>query len=178
VVRKKLAEEIVALESLLIPNIGAISQRITDFIEVIKAMPVKTDIVKQQQIRLLPEVSIEKNALLSRFVSEINKAVVIRKFDASIEETIGFNAKQKLKNLLQLRFETLRLMVLQRLDYDYHQQLNLIKTTLEKYYPEMINGALKQQLSELDKVKLSPSLPDISASLTLLEQVSRQKNKE
>ena len=172
-VRKKLAEEIVSVEIFLIPNISAISQRIAELLEVINAMPVEAEIAKQQKITLLPEVSEEESGFISRIVSGINNAVVIQKFDPSVRKIIGIDEKEKLKNLLQLRFETLRLMVLQGLDYDYHQQLQLIQKMLEKYYPDIIKGSLQQQLDELNKVKLSPSPPDISGSLILLNQLSK-----
>lgn len=174
-VRTKINEDVVSLELFLIPNLTAISQRITDLIEIIDAMPVDDQMIKQEKITLLPDVDTEENAFLSRLVGSINDAVIIRKFDQSVQKTIGTDEKEKLKNLLHLRFETLRLMVLQGLDYDYHQQLKLIKQTLEKYYPKMINGSLQKLLDELDKVKLSPPAPDISGSLTLLEQISKTK---
>lgn len=170
-VRKKLGEEIVSLEIFLVPNITAISQRIKDLLDVINAMPIASEIITQQKITLLPDVSEDKNTFLSQLVGGINKAVIIQKFDESVQNTIGIDEKEKLKNLLRLRFETLRLMVLQGLDFDYHQQLKLIKNTLEKYYPEVVKGSLQQQLDELDKVKLSPAAPDISASLLLLDQI-------
>ncbi len=172
-VRKKLAEEVVSVEIFLIPNISAISQRIAELLEVINAMPVEAEIVKQQKITLLPKASEEESGFISRMVSGINNAVVIQKFDPSMRKTIGIDEKEKLKNLLQLRFETLRLMVLQGLDYDYHQQLKLIQQMLGKYYPDIIKGSLQQQLDELGKVKLSPPPPDISGSLTLLNQLSK-----
>ena len=174
-VRKKINEEIILLELFLIPNISAISQRIADLIEIIDAMPLEDDTIKQEKITLLPDVDTEENTFLSRVVGSINDAVVIRKFDQSVQKTIGADEKEKLKNLLHLRFETLRLMVLQGLDDDYHQQLKLIKQTLEKYYPKRINGSLQKLLDELDKVKLSPPAPDISGSLKLLDQISKAK---
>ncbi|MCK5813431.1 MAG: uroporphyrinogen-III C-methyltransferase [Cocleimonas sp.] len=174
-VRKKMNEEIVLLELFLTPNLTAISQRIADLIEIIDAMPVEDEIEKQQKITLLPEIDAKQNELLSRLIGTINDAVVIRKFDQSVQKTMGVDEKEKLKNLLHLRFETLRLMVLQGLDYDYHQQLKLIKQTLGKYYPTMINGSLQKLLDELDNVKLSPSPPDISGSLKLLDQISKVK---
>jgi uroporphyrin-3 C-methyltransferase len=170
-VRNKLTEEIVAVEAFLIPNISAISQRIAELLEVINAMPVEAEITKQQKITLLPELAKEDTGFISRIVTGINNAVVIQKFDKSVQKTIGIDEKEKLKNLLQLRFETLRLMVLQGLDYDYHQQLKLIKQTLEKYYPDIVKGSLRKQLDELDKVRLSPPPPDISGSLMLLNQL-------
>lgn len=174
-VRKKLAEDIVALESFLVPNISAISQRIGDLIEVINAMPVADEIKRNDKITLLPDNIVEKDSLFSQVISGINEAVVVRKFDESVQNTIGMNEKEKLRSLLRLRLETLRFMVLQGLDYDYHQQLKLIKGTLEKYYPEMINGSLQKHLAELEKVKLSVVPPDISGSLELLESLSSKK---
>ncbi len=177
-VREKINEEIVFLESFLIPNLSAISQHIADLIQIIDAIPVTNSTLKQEKITLLPKPSTEKKGFFADVVNGINNAVVIHKFDPSIQKTIGADEKEKLKNLLHLRFETLRLMVLQGLDYDYHQQLKLIKQTLEKYYPKIINGSLQKLLDELDNVELSPSPPDISASLKLLDQISKVKVRE
>jgi uncharacterized protein HemX len=172
-VRKRLAKEIVAVEVFLTPNISAISQRIVELLVVINALPVEAEIEKQQKITLLPAVSNDEGGFLSGLVSGINDAVIIQKFDHSVQKTMGLDEKEKLKNLLQLRFETLRLMVLQGLDYEYHQQLKLIQQTLEKYYPAIIKGSLQQHLDALDKVKLSPPPPDISGSLRQLNQLSK-----
>lgn len=172
-VRKSLAKEIVAVEAFLTPNISAISERIVELLAVIKAMPVEAEIEKQQKITLLPEASQEEGGFISGLVSGINDAVIIQKFDQSVQKTMGLDEKEKLNNLLQLRFETLRLMVLQGLDYDYHQQLQLIQQTLDKYYPAIIKESLQQHLDELGKVKLSPSPPDISGSLMQLNQLSK-----
>lgn len=177
-VREKINQDIIFVESFLVPNLTAISQHIEDLIKIIDALPVTSEIIKKQKITLLPKVSTEENGFLSGLVDSINDAVVIQKFDPSIQKTIGKNEKEKLKRLLHLRFETLRLMALQGLNYDYHQQLKLIKQTLEKYYPKIVNGSLQKLLDELDKVELSPTPPDISASLTLLDQISKAKPRE
>lgn len=176
-VRKKLAKNIVALELYLVPNISAISQRIADLIEVIDAMPVTGEIKNSNRVMLLPETKSDDDGFLSRVIDGINDAVVIRKFDKSVQKTIGLDAKEKLHNLLHLRLETLRLMALHGLDKDYHRQLKLIKQTLEKYYPEMINDTLQKHLQALEKVNLSVTPPDISGSLKLLEQISTQKTR-
>lgn len=174
-VRKKITEDIVQLETFFMPNIVAISQRIGELMNVIDVMPTADEIKKNEKTQLLAKPSTDKGVLFSQLVERINDAVVVHKFDASVEKTFGLNEKEKVQNLLQLRLESLRLMVLQGLDYDYHQQLKLIKQTLNKYYPEMITGILQKHLDELAKVKLSPTPPDISVSLQLLERLSKQK---
>ena len=171
-VRKKLTEEIVTLESFLVPNVAAISQRIIDLMEVVEAMPVTDEIKNSEKIQLLPETT-EDDGFLSNIKNRINDSIVIHKFDESVQKTLGVDEKEKLQNLLHLRLETLRLMVLQDLDRGYHQQLKLIKQTLEKYYPEMINDSLQQHFQVLEKVKLSVSPPDISVSLKPLEQIAK-----
>ena len=174
-VREEINQEIVFLESFLTPNITAISEHIADLMQIVDAIPVTNSTLKQEKITLLPKPSTEENGLFVDIVNGINNAVVIHKFDPSIQKIMGADEKEKLKNLLHLRFETLRLMALQRLDYDYHQQLKLIKQSLEKYYPDMINDSLQKGLDELDNVDLSPTPPDISASLKLLDQISKAK---
>lgn len=175
-VRKKLAEEIVALEAFLVPNIGAITQGINDLIKVIEALPVADEIKGSEKVQLFSTTTKENPSFLEKLASKVNETVVIHKFDESVQKTLGIDEKEKLNNLLHLRLETLRLMVLQGLDKNYHQQLDLIKQTLKKYYPDMINHSLLKDFQALEKVKLSPTPPDISNSLKLLEQISAANN--
>jgi len=169
-VRRKLTEEIVTLENFLVPNTAAISQRIEDLMQVVEAMPVATDIKSTQKIQLFADTKTD-DSWLAAIENKINDSITLHKFDASVQNTLGVDEKEKLQNLLHLRLETLRLMVLQGLDRSYHKQLKLIQQTLEKYYPEMINEALQQHFQELEKVQLAVSPPDISGSLKLLEQI-------
>ena len=82
-----------------------------------------------------------------------------------------FEAKERLYQLLSLRLETLRMMLLQGDDKNYHQQVKRIKELTKSYYPEGTNTELLGQLDLLDKANLAPMVPDVSKSLELLEEL-------
>jgi len=178
VVREKINEEIVLLEAFSVPDLSTILQRIAKLVRLISVMPIEHKIIKQQKITLLPEITREQNGLLSNLVGIINDAVVIQKFDQSAKQILREDEKEELKKRLYLHFEILRLMVLQGLDDDYHLELNTIKKVLNKYYPKRMEGSLKELLNGLERVELSPTPPDISGSLLLLEQISKAKSRE
>ncbi|KAG1657142.1 Protein HemX [Nymphon striatum] len=93
------------------------------------------------------------------------------KFDKPLQEQMNKDAKENLYQLFSLRLETLRIMLLQGDDANYHKQITRIKTLLEKYYSETDAVAFTKQLDALSNVNLAPTVPDISSSLKLLEKL-------
>ena len=89
---------------------------------------------------------------------------------------MDIDAKERLYQLFSLRLETLRIMLLQSDDVSYHRQIQRIKVLLENYYPEDLNLNYQKQLDVLSKANLSPSLPDASESLKLLERIMSESS--
>jgi len=88
-----------------------------------------------------------------------------------LPEELDTDAKERLYQLFSLRLETLRIMLLQADETNYHRQINRIKTLLKNYYPENEYTIFQKQLNELAQAKLVPILPDVSGSLKLLEKM-------
>ncbi len=103
----------------------------------------------------------------------LGQTFLITELDEPITTTLTTTSRQSLYQLLQLRLENLRLLALQEKDQDYHQQVDLIRTTLQTYYPTSALRPLLAQLDQLDKINISPEQPDISGSLVQLEKARR-----
>jgi len=182
-VRKQISEDIAAVRQYAAPDKMVVSKQIDHLLAQLK--PVKKTVnaenegknidllsVKEKQdmaenVSTKDNQQVESESLVSRVKKTINNAVIIRKFDKPLQLEKDAEAQERLFQLLSLRLETLRMMLLQGDDTSYHQQIKRIKILLQKYYPDD-QKQLQEQLDELNKVNLNPELPDISKSLKLL----------
>jgi len=180
-VRKQISTDIATVNQFEIADISSLSQQIDALMLKLKPIKVKSD-ETGEKVELLPtknkaQTATEeapkkvKESIVTRVKKTINDAVLIKKFDKPLQEEMNKDAKENLFQLFSLRLETLRIMLLQGDDANYHKQITRIKTLLEKYYPESDTADFTKQLDKLSKVNLAPSVPDISASLKLLEKL-------
>lgn len=183
-VRKQISLDIASIRQYASVDASALSQQINSLLKQLKPLP-DTSENKGHDIQLLatnksknPSQNIrpkenkrpKKESLATRVKNTINSAVVIRKYDKPIMTEMDLEAKERVYQLLSLRLETLRMMLLQSDDANYHQQIERIKVLIKEYYPVEQNKVFQQQFDQLNKVNLTPSLPDISKSLKLLEE--------
>ncbi len=177
-VRKQISEDIAAVKQYAVADISALSQKIDSLLEQLKPLP-EPDKKESAVKELIPTKTTEnsegenksKNSIVDRMTATINKAVVIRKESKTLQAEMDIEAKERLYHLLSLRLETLRMMLLQGDDENYHLQIERIKELTKSYYPEETNDKLLGQLNDLGRVNLAPKLPDVSRSLTLLEEL-------
>ncbi len=177
-VRKQISEDIAAVNQYAIADTSALSQKIDSLLEQLKPLP-KPEKEESPVEELIPTRIVEKSegennrkgSIVARMTATINKAVVIRNESKTLQAEMDIEAKERLYQLLSLRLETLRMMLLQGDDKNYHQQAKRIKELTKSYYPEETNGKLLDQLDDLDGANLAPKLPDVSRSLTLLEEL-------
>lgn len=186
-VRKQISLDIAAINQYASVDASSLSQQINSLLEDLKPLPAPSE-TSSQNIKLLPTAETNKSSeatpsknnkstpvpatesLATRVKNTINNAVVIRKYDKPILNEMDLEAKERVYQLLSLRLETLRMMLLQNDDANYHQQIKRIKILIKEYYPEKQNTVFQQTLDQLNTVNLTPSLPDISKSLKLLEE--------
>ena len=188
-VRQQIAKDITALEQYAEPNIAELSQQITSLMIKLEPLPANNqDISAGEKVELgvndKPSTTKqnENNSLWSEVKgqaeSAFKQAVVIRKHNKPIESDLDADSRLQLYNLLQLRLETLRLMVLQGLDKGFHQQIKLINTTLKQYYPKEKAEPLLEIMTKLNEHNLSPKKPNISSSLKQLESALLTENNQ
>lgn len=186
-VRKQISQDIAAINQFAVVNVSELSKDINQLLAKLKPLPVSAEGVSES-IELLPTETTKdpgsqnssasepsaKESLATRVKKTINSAVVIRKFDKPILTEMDLEAKERIYQLLSLRLETLRMMLLQGDDSNYHQQIERIQTLIKNYYPEEKNRVYQQQLKKMNNVNLAPRLPDVSKSLKLLEETMSQ----
>ena len=189
-VRQQLSKDILALENYPAPQIAKISQQITAVM--IQLTPLSangSDLSQGERISLgekarSPEVetSAAESAAASanggnsfwaklkqESYTQFNRAVIIRKHNQPIQDHLNADSRQQLYRLLHLRLETLRLLALQKLDKEYHQQIQLITETVTQYYPKESAEALLKTIKQWDSYHLAPKKPNILSSLQQLE---------
>jgi len=184
-VRKQISEDIAIVNQYAVVDVSDLSQKADDLLIQLKPAT-KTLPTKSESIELLP--SNEKagtagnsdsktgETLVNRVKKTINDAVIIRKLDKPLQQDLDLDSKERLYQLFSLRFETLKIMLLQGDNDNYHKQIERIKTLLVNYYPAEKNIVYLAQLKVLKQVNLSPTLPDANDSLQLLEKIMTEKN--
>jgi len=178
-VRKQISQDIAIVNQYAIADTNALSQKIDSLLGQLKPTPKpKEKVVKVSELIPTNETNEQQapqnESLVSRVKNSINNAVVVRKEGKTLQAEMEFEAQERLYQLLSLRLETLRMMLLQGDDKNYHQQAKRIKELTKSYYPEAINGKLLEQLDFLDKANLEPILPDVSGSFKLLDALMKK----
>jgi len=191
-VRKQISKDIAAVNQYAIADVNVLSRKIDDLLGELKPV-ISAEEQESKSIELIPTKSESsestvnmanedqdkpaKESLVARVKKTINDAVVIRKFEKPMQQEMDSVAKERLYQLLSLRLETLRMMLLQGDNTNYHQQIQRIKDLIKDYYPDEKNVHYQKQLDYLNEADLSPDLPDISKSLSLLEEAMSKENK-
>ncbi|MEE9326842.1 MAG: uroporphyrinogen-III C-methyltransferase [Cocleimonas sp.] len=189
-VRKQISKDIATVNQFAVADVDFLSENIDKLLSRLK--PTFSTVEKESEsIELLPteassivaqssdgdkenEEKNSKESLVSRVKKSINAAVVIRKYEQPIQKEMDIEAKERLFQLISLRLETLRMMLLQSSNDNYHQQIKRIKTLTTSYYPD--DEKLQKALNSLNEVDLSPDAPNVSLSLTLLEEAMSKIN--
>ena len=183
-VRKQISQDIAVLSQYQLPDFDILSTRINELESMLKPAVAKQATNKERgtlkndsETKNITTANSANESLVSRVKKTLNDAVIVRKFDKSLIDEMDAEKQKSLYQLLSLRLETLRLLLLQGHDKRYHEQIARIKKTLKKYYTGEKYNKLEKQLKSLDDVKLDPIIPDISTSLTLLESKLSRLNK-
>jgi uncharacterized protein HemX len=187
-VRQQIARDIAALDEAAMPDIAGTSQRITAMMLELKPLPAaqggesgkkSADAAAPQKDWAGQETS-SGNSLWADYKREamdaLSKAVVVRKLDQPLQDELDTDTRQTLFQLLRLRLENLRLLLLQQDNAGFHAQLDLIREAVKTYYPEQQAKPLLDRLQDLQKLDLQPALPDISGSLKQLESARQAEN--
>lgn len=177
-VRQQLAKDIATLEAFAEPDLIDLSQRINALTielsaQLAHALPNPAQKIEEPLV-VTDQSARTENSIWQEYkqkaINTLNEAVVVHQIDQPLASALDSESRQSLHQLILLRLENLRLMALQRRDKNYHQQIALIRDTLQAYYPKDQATRLLENLNNLDQLNLQPPLPDISASLKQLEK--------
>ena len=176
--RKQISSDIALLKQYAPADTVALSNKIDTLLEQLKPVyKIKQPEVKPKELSEIKSKSKEEasESLVNRVKKTLNEAVVVKKFDKPLLEEMDDVTKNSLYQLLSLRLETLRLMLLQGQNENYHEQIGRLKTLLKRYYSPTKYALYEKRLDELDAVNLAPKIPDVSASLKLLDAIMQGK---
>ncbi|MEH6455388.1 MAG: uroporphyrinogen-III C-methyltransferase [Cocleimonas sp.] len=184
-VRKQISEDIAMVNQFAEIDVSDLSLKIDDLLKQLQpeTKPIQAT---SENIELLPSEKESKTSygsdskapetLVNRVKKTINDAVIIRKLDKPLQEDLDIDSKERLYQLFSLRFETLKIMLLQGDNDNYHKQIKGIEALLQNYYPEEKSTVYLEQLNILKQVNLSPKLPDTKGSLKLLKIIMSEIN--
>jgi len=174
--RKQISSDIALLKQYTPADTVALSNKIDTLLEQLKPVyKIKQPEVKPKELSEIKAKEEASESLVNRVKKTLNEAVVVKKFDKPLLEEMDDVTKNSLYQLLSLRLETLRLMLLQGQDENYHKQIGRLKTLLKRYYSPTKYTLYEKSLDELDAVNLAPEIPDVSASLKLLDAIMQGK---
>lgn len=182
--RKQISLDIALLSEYALPNTSKLLEKINTLqtkIEVTLTHNKDKNTVAHEQTNTSAtkkeKEAKEKNNdnLNSWFKKTLDKAIVIKKYDQSLQDSISNESKVALLQLLSLKLETLRITLLQADNKHYHLQISNIKSLIKKYYPEKMVSDINKELAYLDTVNLSPKIPNISKSLKLFQSIKAEK---
>lgn len=177
-VRQQIARDLSALEAVNIANTADVAQQIMALMLQLKPLPANethADAQPQPLITSVDQVTQTEQPASGwtkyrqQATEAINKAVIVRRTDKPFQNALDAESRHSLYHLLQTRLETLRLMALQRQDANYQAQITLIRDTITAHYPQTSAEPLLTALEQLATARLSPSLPDATASLKQLD---------
>lgn len=171
IAREKLAHDIAQLEQLPTLDIEKLIQEIYQLEIQIKPLAVLENEFHQNKNSTLFEVN-NKDNFTGKVKDYLNHSISISKQINPPRYTLNTSDKKRTDQLLKLRFESLRLMILQRQDALYHLQIKSIKNMLDLYYSTSVSKAWLTTLNELDKQNLSPQYPSISSALNIIVKTS------
>lgn len=174
--RKQISQDIALLAQFTSPDIDALSNTINTLQKQLEPHTPENIIAEEKKMqeslsnKELQEPE-EEESLVEKVKKTITEAVVVKRNEKPLQDEMDIETQKSLYHLLSLRLETLRLMLLQGRDKNYHQQIDRVELLLKKFYTMEDYTPLIKQLESLKSVNLSPEKPDITKSLTLLESM-------
>ena len=186
--RQALASDIAKLEALPKLDVEGTYLRLTALIEQTKDLPT----LSLEQQRQLPELLNEMTsntvapetqaAITSGFakaLAKLESLIVIQQHDKPVEPILSPDQGHYLRQNIQLLLEQGQLALLRQQSDIYKNSLTRAQTLLEQYFDKTNTNtaALLRALSQLSKLEVAPTIPDISGSLKQLQSHMKEMAK-
>lgn len=179
--RQILAQDIARLEAVPHLDVEGSYLRLAALIEQSRELPT----LSLQQQRQLPEMlnqitpdlvdetlKADVQSAFSQALSRLEKLIVIQRHDAPVEPLLSPEQGHYLRQNLQLLLEQAQLALLRQQAGIYQTSLERAEQLVRRYFDTNASAvqALLGALSEVGTLQVSPTLPDISASLSELQK--------
>jgi uroporphyrin-III C-methyltransferase len=179
--RQNLAEDLRALRAVAEPDIAGAYMRIAALSDAVEGLSLVSSLRDAYEAQLANSataasvtgsVSSAENGVLDAGLALLGSIFVWREWDQTPAEMLPPQQDYYIKQNLRLLLEQSQLALLMRQESLFHDTLRRSQTWLSQYQLEdSVQGRMMwQEIDKLMLMKLQPELPDISASLRLLQQ--------
>ncbi len=186
--RQALASDIATLEALPKLDVEGTYLRLTALIEQTKDLPTLSLEQQRQLPELLNEITSNtvapetQAAITSGFakaLAKLESLVVIQQHDKPVEPILSPDQGHYLRQNIQLLLEQSQLALLRQQSDIYKNSLTRAQALLEQYFDKTNTNtaALLRALSQLSKLEVAPTIPDISGSLKQLQSHMKEMAK-
>ncbi|MFV1983397.1 MAG: uroporphyrinogen-III C-methyltransferase, partial [Thiohalomonadales bacterium] len=174
--RQEISNTITALKALPVLDVSGISMQISSVIQQINKLPLVTpdpeSIKNSQQIahdKLSEDRPINWKEVTTKVVSDLTSLIRIRKHDQIVQPLLTPEQSFYLTQNLKLQLEQARTALLHKQENTFHERLTESISWIEEYFDKS-NTATQSAitiLSNLNKIKLTQELPDLSQTLNM-----------
>lgn len=181
--RRRLADEITALESLSRPDVTGMAFTLASLQDNLGSLPLKRRVSAESGgAQAAPGAQGEPQAsgwraFLRDVWESIKGLVVIRRSEPDDAPLLKPDQRVFLRQNLYLKLESARLALLDRDARSFRSSLSTAREWLQRYYdaaaPEV--GAMLERLKELGAGEIAREMPDISGSLEALRAAREQR---
>jgi uroporphyrin-III C-methyltransferase len=172
-VRRVLAGEISALQALQLPDLGALAERLNALVrrvdELTLAAPSGAAEVGEAPAQITPREGFE--GLLERGWIEIKSLMTIRRHDLPVRAAFPPSQRFYIYQNLRMQLELARSTALRGDQGGYEAAIDKARSWLDDFFAPDLSPTptFRAELQSLRGPRLTPRLPDVAASLNLLQ---------
>jgi uncharacterized protein HemX len=172
-IRQQIAQDIGTLHHYQGPDASTITQYIQDLRAALpQPQPLTPELEQQLTVNTPNQRELTWWEQYSQETKELfNESFTIRQTDRALPIILDSVTGQQIYQLILVRLETLQLLLLQGNQSPAEAQIQLLITTLKQYYSEKQTQSLIEDLQKLSELISRSNKPDISGSLTSLNNI-------
>lgn len=182
-VRQEIAREINALRTVPQADVTGLAVVLTGLAENSNALPLRRSAPEHYTPGANAAPAAEQNpGLWEKFKAGVERLLsdmfTLRRRSQPLEPLLSPREELFLRLNLELKLDTARAALLDREGPAFHDSVRSARVWLESYFDthDKAVAAAVQQLGAMENQPVSPPLPDLSASLTLLRQLEPPRN--
>ncbi len=174
-VREQIARDFGKLNKVNLPDIERIATRLRHLIEQVPQLPLKFVVTEARplspELKRAPRHERNWDTLLDDLWQGFKEAIRIRRYDGSAPMILPPEHQFFLYENIRQHLEVARLAVVRVDNGLYGESLDNVRRWLNHYFDadHTVTQQVGETLDELRKINIRPNLPDISASLSVLQ---------